>query len=61
MENSSFYIFTQCADGAFDAFPVDDWYNFTPVIKYKYLNSEEVEEEFNKYVTWYCKIFWCKT
>ncbi|KAL8625653.1 hypothetical protein ACOMHN_043928 [Nucella lapillus] len=45
-ENTSYYIFTQCADGAFEAFPVDEWYNFTPVIRYKYLNSDEAEEEF---------------
>ncbi|XP_050402078.1 general transcription factor IIF subunit 1 [Patella vulgata] len=47
-ENTSYYIFTQCADGAFEAYPVDEWYNFTPVIRYKYLNSEEAEEHFNR-------------
>ncbi|XP_062568567.1 general transcription factor IIF subunit 1-like [Saccostrea cucullata] len=47
-ENTSYYIFTQCADGAFEAFPVEEWYTFSPIIKYKYLNSEEAEEEFNR-------------
>lgn len=47
--NTSYYIFTQCGDGAFEAFPIDVWYNFTPIIKYKYLNSEEAEEEFTRY------------
>lgn len=47
-ENTSYYIFTQCPDGAFEATPVEEWYNFTPVIKYKYLNSDEAEEEFSK-------------
>lgn len=47
-ENTSYYIFTQCADGAFEAFPVEEWYTFSPVIKYKYLNSEEAEEEFSR-------------
>ena len=47
-ENVSYFIFTQCADGAFEAFPLEEWYNFTPVIRYKYLNSEEAEEEFNR-------------
>ncbi|XP_064605564.1 general transcription factor IIF subunit 1-like isoform X2 [Liolophura sinensis] len=47
-ENTSYYIFTQCPDGAFEAAPVEEWYNFTPVIKYKYLNSDEAEEEFSK-------------
>ena len=48
MENSTFYIFTQCADGAFDAFPLRDWHNFTPIVKYKCLNSEEAEEEYTR-------------
>lgn len=48
-ENTSYYIFTQCADGAFEAFPVEEWYNFQPVVQYKYLNSEEAEEEFGRY------------
>lgn len=47
-ENTSYYIFTQCHDGAFEAFPVDEWYNFSPTIRYKYLNSEEAEEEFSR-------------
>ncbi|XP_022314726.2 general transcription factor IIF subunit 1-like isoform X4 [Crassostrea virginica] len=47
-ENTSYYIFTQCADGAFEAFPVEEWYTFSPMIKYKYLNSEEAEEEFSR-------------
>lgn len=47
-ENTSYYIFTQCADGAFEAFPVEEWYNFSPMIRYKYLNSDEAEEEFTR-------------
>nr|KAG5688341.1 hypothetical protein BaRGS_027883 [Batillaria attramentaria] len=47
-ENTSYYIFTQCHDGAFEAFPVEEWYNFAPTIRYKYLNSEEAEEEFSR-------------
>ncbi|KAK7100494.1 general transcription factor IIF subunit 1-like [Littorina saxatilis] len=47
-ENTSYYIFTQCADGAFEAIPVEEWYNFTPMIRYKYLNAEEAEEEFSR-------------
>lgn len=47
-ENTSYYIFTQCADGAFEAFPIEEWYNFQPVVQYKYLNSDEAEEEFMK-------------
>ncbi|XP_060078155.1 general transcription factor IIF subunit 1-like [Ylistrum balloti] len=47
-ENTSYYIFTQCPDGAFEAFPIEEWYNFSPMVQYKYLNSEEAEEEFNR-------------
>ncbi|KAK1877650.1 General transcription factor IIF subunit 1 [Dissostichus eleginoides] len=32
-ENASYYIFTQCPDGAFEAFPVNGWYNFVPQAK----------------------------
>ena len=45
-ENTSQYVFTQVADGAFEAFPVEEWYNFKTVQTYKALNYEEAEEEF---------------
>jgi len=48
LDNTSYYVFTQCADGAFEAFPLKEWYNFKPVQKYKHLNEEEVEKEFEK-------------
>ncbi|KAK2828981.1 hypothetical protein Q7C36_016971 [Tachysurus vachellii] len=47
-ENASYYIFTQCADGAFEAFPVHAWYNFTPVAKHRTLTAEEAEEEWGR-------------
>ncbi|KAI0242448.1 hypothetical protein LSAT2_013349 [Lamellibrachia satsuma] len=47
-ENASYYIFLQCPDGAFQFMPVSEWYKFTPVSKYKCLNSEEAEEEFDR-------------
>lgn len=50
-ENASYYIFTQCADGAFEAFPVHAWYNFTPVAKHRTLTAEEAEEEWGRYLT----------
>lgn len=50
-ENASYYIFTQCADGAFEAFPVYAWYNFTPVAKHRTLTAEEAEEEWGRYFT----------
>lgn len=47
-ENASYYIFTQCPDGAFEAFPVNGWYNFTPVAKHRTLTAEEAEEEWGR-------------
>ncbi|CAG04103.1 unnamed protein product, partial [Tetraodon nigroviridis] len=50
-ENASYYIFTQCADGAFEAFPVNSWYNFTPLSKHRTLTAEEAEEEWSRSAT----------
>uniref|UniRef100_A0AAQ4RSR9 Transcription initiation factor IIF subunit alpha n=1 Tax=Gasterosteus aculeatus aculeatus TaxID=481459 RepID=A0AAQ4RSR9_GASAC len=47
-ENASYYIFTQCPDGAFEAFPVHGWYNFTPQAKHRTLTAEEAEEEWSR-------------
>jgi len=45
-ENTTFYVFTQGKDGSFEAYPVKDWYNFTPIMTYKTLDAEEAEEKF---------------
>lgn len=45
-ENASYYVFTQATDGAFEAFPVQEWYKFQTVQSYKHLSYEEAEEEF---------------
>ncbi|KAJ7989676.1 hypothetical protein DPEC_G00307010 [Dallia pectoralis] len=47
-ENASYYIFTQCPDGAFEAFPVNGWYNFVPQAKHLTLTAEEAEEEWGR-------------
>ncbi|XP_014681393.1 PREDICTED: general transcription factor IIF subunit 1-like isoform X2 [Priapulus caudatus] len=47
-ENSKYFVFTQAQDGAFEAYSIDAWYNFTPVARYKTLNDEEAEEEFGR-------------
>lgn len=47
-ENSSYYILTQCEDGAFEAVPIHNWYNFTADIKYQTLTADEAEEEFGR-------------
>ncbi|RWS09520.1 general transcription factor IIF subunit 1-like protein [Dinothrombium tinctorium] len=47
-ENTSYYVFFQAHDGAFEAFSVSEWYNFIPIPKYKALTAEEAEEKFVK-------------
>jgi len=47
-DNSAWYVFMQASDGAFEAFPIDEWYNFQPVQRYNALNAEEAEEQFEK-------------
>jgi len=49
-ENASFFIFMQCPDAkTFEAYPIDEWYSFAPQVKYRYLDIEEAEDEYNKY------------
>lgn len=48
MDNSSYYVFFQAEDGAFEAFPVNEWINFTPVQRFKALTAEQAEEQFEK-------------
>lgn len=47
-ENTAYYVFFQAPDGAFEAFPVNEWYKFTPFQRYKALTAEEAEEKFTK-------------
>ena len=47
-ENADYFVLTQCPDGAFETCSIDDWYTANPVINYRYLNSEEAEEEFSR-------------
>ncbi|XP_072172889.1 general transcription factor IIF subunit 1-like isoform X2 [Diadema setosum] len=47
-ENSSYFILVQLADGTFEAYPVDSWYNFTTMQTYRTLNAEEAEEEYGR-------------
>lgn len=44
--NTTFYVFTHAADGSFEAYPVHEWYNFTPIMRYKTLDADEAEEKF---------------
>ena len=45
-DNTSYYVFTHAQDGSFEAHPIKEWYNFTPIQTYKTLNAEEAEEQF---------------
>lgn len=47
-ENAAFYVFTHALDGAIEAYPLNEWYNFQPIQRYKALSAEEAEEEFGR-------------
>ena len=47
-DNTSYYVFFQAHDGAFEAFPISEWYKFAPIPKFKALTAEEAEEQFVK-------------
>jgi len=47
-ENAAYYVFTHAADGAIEAFPLQEWYKFQPIQRYKALSAEEAEQEFSK-------------
>jgi len=51
----------QCPDAkAFEAYPVDEWYKFAPQPKYKYLDIDEAEEEYNKYDVMFLSFCMCR-
>lgn len=59
-ENAAFYVFTHAADGAIDAYPLHEWYNFQPIQRYKALSAEEAEQEFgrrNKVINFFSLMF----
>ena len=49
-ENASYYVFTHASDGAIEAFPLQEWYKFQPIQRYKSLSAEEAEEQFGRSV-----------
>lgn len=36
-ENAAHFVFTQTKDGSIEAFPLNEWYNFQPIQRYKAL------------------------
>lgn len=47
-EYASFYVFAHATDGAIEAYPLHEWYNFQPIQRYKALSAEEAEHEFGR-------------
>ncbi|KAK7790747.1 hypothetical protein R5R35_013099 [Gryllus longicercus] len=47
-ENAAYYVFTHAPDGAIEAYPLQEWYNFQPTQRYKALSAEEAEQEFGR-------------
>lgn len=47
-QNAAFYVFTHAPDGAIEAYPLNEWYNFQPIQRYKALSAEEAEQEFSR-------------
>lgn len=45
---ASFYVFAHAPDGAIEAYPLHEWYNFQPIQRYKALSAEEAEQEFGR-------------
>lgn len=47
-EYASYYVFAHAPDGAIEAYPLREWYNFQPSQRYKALSAEQAEEEFKR-------------
>ncbi|CAO1437918.1 unnamed protein product [Diamesa serratosioi] len=47
-DNSSYYVFAHCENGTIEAYPLDEWYSFQPIQRFKPLTAEQAEEEFAK-------------
>ncbi|XP_034254721.1 general transcription factor IIF subunit 1 [Thrips palmi] len=47
-ENAGYYVFMKAEDGVIEAYPLQEWYNFQPIQRYKALSAEEAEEEFGR-------------
>lgn len=47
-KNTNYVAFALCGNSKFVSLPVGDWYDFTPMPKYKALNAEEAEEQFSR-------------
>jgi len=44
--SASYMLMKESSPGVYEAFPVEDWFTFTPKVAYQTLNAEEAEEQF---------------
>lgn len=44
--SASYMLMKESSPGVYEAFPVEDWFTFTPKVSYQTLNAEEAEEQF---------------
>lgn len=47
-DNTAYYIFTKADNGILEAYPLQEWYKFQPIQRYKALSAEEAELEFGR-------------
>uniref|UniRef100_A0A914WUE1 Transcription initiation factor IIF subunit alpha n=1 Tax=Plectus sambesii TaxID=2011161 RepID=A0A914WUE1_9BILA len=45
-DHADYWVFLKSGEGLFDAFKVDDWYQFLPEITHKTLDIDQAEEQF---------------
>lgn len=45
-EHADYWIFVKAGENVFEAYPVSEWYNFMPMSRYKTLDIDEAEEQF---------------
>ncbi|CAL8079771.1 unnamed protein product [Calicophoron daubneyi] len=47
-ENVEYFVFCQCKDGNFDAYPIHAWYKMNPEISYRFLREDEAEAAYSR-------------
>ncbi|VEL30623.1 unnamed protein product [Protopolystoma xenopodis] len=47
-DNVQYFVFCQCKEGNFDAYPVCEWYKMKPEVNYRFLREEEAEAEYSR-------------
>lgn len=55
-ENAAYYVFAHGADNVIEAYPLEEWYKFQAINRFKTLTAEEAEVEFmkrNKHINYF--------